>query len=155
MTIHSSHYSLLGVGKSADSGTLRRAFRIRSKALHPDTTDLPADEAAQKFFLLCEAYETLSNPQLRAAYDLTLSKLDELDTDKNFQVESMSGQTSIKNSKNGMRRPLSGGELFSLLMLFMALIICILLALLVAIAKGQDLQVLPSWLAVVQNLVNL
>ena len=44
----------------ADALTLRQAFRRRSKALHPDTTALPAAEAARQFQQLREAYDLLS-----------------------------------------------------------------------------------------------
>ena len=65
----------MGVSSSVDGITLRRAFRRLSKALHPDTTSLPIDEAARKFQQVCEAYELLSDPIRRKAYDDSLAAI--------------------------------------------------------------------------------
>ena len=43
-----THYERLGVGRGVDAETLRRAFRRLSKSVHPDTTTLPAAEAARQ-----------------------------------------------------------------------------------------------------------
>ena len=45
------------------------------------------------------------------------------------------------------RRPLSGGELFSLLLLCMALCMSLLLGIGFAVLDGKELQVSPSWLS--------
>ena len=47
----------------------------------------------------------------------------------------------------GQRRPLSGGEWFSLVLLSVALLLSLVLGLGVALAQGRDWQVSPSWLA--------
>ena len=64
-----SHYERLGVSAQASQASLRQAFRRRSKALHPDTTTLPAAEAAKHFQQLKESYEFLSDPERRRLYD--------------------------------------------------------------------------------------
>ena len=63
------HYERLGVASTADSETLRQAFRRRSKDLHPDTTALPADQAASEFQMLRQSYELLQDPERRRRYD--------------------------------------------------------------------------------------
>jgi curved DNA-binding protein CbpA len=69
----SDHYNLLGVTPEASAEELRRAFRREAKRCHPDLHALrpPAErEALQRRFIeLARAYQVLSSPQLRAAYD--------------------------------------------------------------------------------------
>lgn len=61
-------YSCLGVGRDADDGAIKAAFRKGAMQYHPDRNN--GDPAAeQKFKELNEAYECLSDPQKRAAYD--------------------------------------------------------------------------------------
>ena len=61
-------YETLGVSSDADEKTLKSAFRKRAMQYHPDRN--PGDDAAEaKFKELNTAYETLKDPQKRAAYD--------------------------------------------------------------------------------------
>mgnify|MGYP001986400337 CR=1 FL=1 len=55
--VSACHYERLGVSPGVDAETLRQAFRSRSKALHPDTTVLPKDEARQAFQKLKESFD--------------------------------------------------------------------------------------------------
>lgn len=62
------YYELLGVGKDADEGTLKKAFRKKAMEFHPDRNpDNP--EAEKKFKEYGEAYDVLKDPEKRAAYD--------------------------------------------------------------------------------------
>ena len=62
------YYETLGVEKSADQETLKKAFRKLAMQHHPDKN--PGDHTAeQKFKELNEAYDVLKDEQKRAAYD--------------------------------------------------------------------------------------
>ena len=62
------YYEVLGVGKDADAGSLKRAYYKLAKQYHPDTN--PGDKVAEeKFKEANEAYEVLSDPDKRAKYD--------------------------------------------------------------------------------------
>ncbi len=61
-------YETLGVGRTADEKELKSAFRKLAMKFHPDKNP-GDDEAEKKFKELNEAYETLKDPQKRAAYD--------------------------------------------------------------------------------------
>jgi len=151
LSIFPNHYERLGVEPGVDAETLRKAFRRRSKALHPDTTTLPAAEAARQFQLLRQAYDQLLDPQRRAAYDASLQQ-------QRQPAPAVVGPGVEKASplsdgwgRVGERRPLSGGEWWALLLLLLALGFCLLLGIGGAWARGLELQVQPSWLVAEQT----
>jgi molecular chaperone DnaJ len=62
------YYEILGVSRDATAEELKRAFRQLARTSHPDAN--PGDPAAEaRFREVAEAYEVLSDPQRRAAYD--------------------------------------------------------------------------------------
>jgi DnaJ-class molecular chaperone len=60
-------YTVLGIPADADGQAIRRAHRALARSLHPDVNKAP--DAAKQFSLVQAAYETLSDPERRAAYD--------------------------------------------------------------------------------------
>ncbi|CAN5476803.1 hypothetical protein BH11ACT8_BH11ACT8_06330 [soil metagenome] len=60
-------YDLLGVARDADADTIKKAYRRLARQLHPDVN--PDPETQETFKEVSHAYEVLSDPQKRAAYD--------------------------------------------------------------------------------------
>ena len=62
------YYRILGVERDADPGLIKKAFRRLARQTHPDAN--PGDAGAEaRFREVAEAYEVLSDPERRRAYD--------------------------------------------------------------------------------------
>jgi DnaJ-class molecular chaperone len=61
------YYDILGVDKSASGAEMKKAYRKLALQFHPDRNK--SAEAAEKFKEINEAYEVLSNPKKKEAYD--------------------------------------------------------------------------------------
>ena len=62
-------YAILGVAKSASDEDIRRAFRRLAKELHPDLNPANRARTEERFKKVSQAYELLSDPQKRRAFD--------------------------------------------------------------------------------------
>ena len=131
-----THYAILELHPSASPLEIRKAYRDLSKLYHPDTTDLSPLEAKNKFQQLNEAYATLSNPERRSLYDLNIGYSRYNVIQPFDQVRNPHQKPEDYFSKSAYLdpndRPLSGGEIFALLMMGVTLIGCLLLAILIA-----------------------
>lgn len=66
-TAERDYYEILGVGRGAEDGEIKRAFRKLARELHPDVSQ--ETDAEERFREAAEAYEVLSDPERRATYD--------------------------------------------------------------------------------------
>jgi len=67
MTPDPDLYSVLGVDRDADADAIKKAYRRLARQLHPDVN--PDPETQERFKEVSRAYDVLSDPQKRAAYD--------------------------------------------------------------------------------------
>lgn len=133
-----SHYELLQLPATATPQQLRQAFRLLSKRYHPDTTSLPQAQAELAFQRLQKAYAVLSDPTRRRAYDAQRQR----------PAAAPAIPTIIPaapSRPDGVRRALSGGEWFALLLLAVALVLSLILGIGLAWARGTALVRQPSW----------
>src|SRR5881275_1412494 len=62
------YYKVLGVGRDAKPEDLKKAYRRLARKYHPDVN--PGDKASEeRFKLITEAHDILSDPKKRAVYD--------------------------------------------------------------------------------------
>ena len=66
-----SHYDVLGIPRDAGAAAVRRAYRKKALATHPDKTN----GASGAFLAVGEAFRVLSDRGLREAYDAELEIL--------------------------------------------------------------------------------
>lgn len=67
------YYEVLGIDRNSSDDDIKKAYRKKAIALHPDKQQGKTDEekkiAEEEFKEVAEAYEVLSNAQKRAEYD--------------------------------------------------------------------------------------
>lgn len=64
---YKDYYAILGVDRGASQDDIKKAYRKLARKYHPDVSKEP--NAEEKFKEMAEAYETLKDPEKRAAYD--------------------------------------------------------------------------------------
>lgn len=66
------YYKVLGVATDVDDKAIKRAYRTATKQFHPDKASaqgISKEQAEKKMADVNEAYEILSDPELRARFD--------------------------------------------------------------------------------------
>ena len=64
---YKDYYAVLGVSRDASEEDIKKAYRKLARKYHPDVSK--EQDAEEKFKGVGEAYETLKDPEKRAAYD--------------------------------------------------------------------------------------
>jgi len=70
-----THYERLNVQADADIDTIKSAYYSLSKVYHPDIAGDQDPIAVEKFRLLSDSYQVLSNPNSRSEYDSQLNEI--------------------------------------------------------------------------------
>ncbi|MCF4966201.1 J domain-containing protein [Nostoc sp. CMAA1605] len=136
-----NYYSLLGLHPSASVIDIRRAYRELSKRYHPDTTELAAAVATQKFQQINEAYATLSNPERRLNYDIKIgySRFGVIQAPPDLRHPAAYSYDYSKSAYlDASDRPLSSGEIFALFILAVTFVGCLLLAVTIGVIRGDQ-----------------
>lgn len=97
-----NYYEILQIDKNASPEIIEKAYKTLAKKYHPDLQDeAHKKEAEENFKIINEAYQTLSNPQLKTAYDQKMIH----NSISQEQYEEMYRQNEIlKNELNNMHR---------------------------------------------------
>jgi hypothetical protein len=141
-----NYYQLLGLKPTASPDQIRHRYRELSRDFHPDTSSLPPAIAVVKFQEINQAYATLSSPQKRILYDQSLGYANVAVVTplpplyQKPSGRSVSTDQPVYSSRAYLDpndRPLSGGELFALVMMAVTLLGCLLLALIVGLSRGD------------------
>lgn len=69
MASKTDYYDILGVSKSASAEEVKKAYRKQALEWHPDRHQDDKEAAEKRFKEINEAYQILSNPQKKTAYD--------------------------------------------------------------------------------------
>ena len=141
-----SYYKILGVNENASNHELRKAFCKLSIELHPDTTSLELDDAKNKFQKVLEAYENLNNTNLRKLYDEKVKEKSKKTRNNNTNTLNPLVMDAKNQNLVGNRRPFSNGEIFSLFLLMVVILISLLFAIVFAYFTGKEIDSVPSWL---------
>jgi DnaJ family protein C protein 3 len=64
-----NYYKILEIQRNADKKEIKSAYKAMARVWHPDKNMDNEEEAASKFQLIAEAYEVLSDDELRVRYD--------------------------------------------------------------------------------------
>lgn len=94
MAAKEDFYKLLEIGKNASEAEIKKSYKRLAMKYHPDRNNDNPEEAEKKFKEIKEAYEILSDPKKRAAYD-------------------QFGHAGVDSSMGGGRGGFGGAENFS------------------------------------------
>ncbi|WP_448562998.1 J domain-containing protein [Trichothermofontia sp.] len=147
---HGSYYDRLGLHPSASVQQIRQAYRRLSRRYHPDTTDLPAAIATEKFKQLNEAYATLSQPERRYQYDLKIGyarlAVVRPSSHREFHRPPQPSSPPVSSAAylDPSDRPLSAGEIFVLFILLLTFGGCLVLAIVIALTRETTLPAMVT-----------
>jgi DnaJ-class molecular chaperone len=89
------YYSALGVSSTATDTEIKKGYRLGVQKYHPDKNS--SKEAVPVFYKIQEAYEVLSDPSKRQAYDLSAKPT------RNYDYTSQQNTGSYSSYQNTQR----------------------------------------------------
>ena len=69
MATKTDYYDILGISKTASADEIKKAYRKQALEWHPDRHKDDKEAAEKRFKEINEAYQVLSDPQKKSAYD--------------------------------------------------------------------------------------
>jgi DnaJ domain len=93
------HYEVLQISPNADPDMIHRVYRLLAQRYHPDNT-ISGDEKA--FRAITDAYEVLSEPEKRAAYDVHLHAYRQVRWKIFDQRQAAMGKLAEKSKRKGI-----------------------------------------------------
>jgi DnaJ-domain-containing protein 1 len=93
------YYELLQISPNADPDMIHRVYRLLAQRYHPDNT-VTGDERA--FRSITEAYQVLSDPEKRAAYDVHLHSYRQIRWRIFDQRQAAMGKLAEKSKRRGI-----------------------------------------------------
>src|SRR5256714_9579222 len=85
---YKDYYQTLGVARTATEKDLKSAYRRLARQNHPDVNKDP--KATERFKLINEAYEALSDPKKRAKYDQLGADWERIEREQEFARQNQS-----------------------------------------------------------------
>lgn len=95
--IDKNYYDLLQVNKNASPEIIEKAYKVLAKKYHPDLQPETNKKEAENILKeINEAYEILSNPERRKAYDISFAEQENKDS-SSFQSEQKTNTETANN----------------------------------------------------------
>ena len=92
-----NYYEVLEVNENASKEVIEKAYKVLAKKYHPDLQEDKNKKAAEeKIKVLNEAYEVLSDPNKKQAYDAKLQRAKE-DEERKKQVQQAAYVNNVQN----------------------------------------------------------
>ena len=93
-----NYYDILEISKNASPEVIEKAYKALVKKYHPDLqSENSKKDAELKMKELNEAYETISNPEKRQAYNQKLEYIEKQQTQSQIQTQEQSQSLSQTN----------------------------------------------------------
>jgi curved DNA-binding protein len=93
------YYEILQISSKADPEMIHRVYRILAQRYHPDNATTGSESA---FRAITEAYAVLSDPEKRAAYDVSFQSNQQLRWQIFDQNEAVTGKAAEKVKRRGI-----------------------------------------------------
>lgn len=95
-----NYYEILEIDKNASEEIIDKSYKVLVKKYHPDLQTDPQKklEYEAKIKLINEAYNTISNPDLRAEYDSTLAQEENVSN-----IDNIVSETEQENYENAVQ----------------------------------------------------